>query len=127
MIADVTCLIFLFSRSILPRTGGTYEGSSESRSFDSISTVKGSRPRSAGSNMSMGNIDVPSSRGRSWASMDERDMAALGLMVESNRSDMNLIDSCGTPSTSSTSVSGEKDKFLMTNCYIGFLTELYFL
>ncbi|CAL5204875.1 unnamed protein product [Lathyrus oleraceus] len=90
-------------RSILPRTGGTYEGSSESRSFDSISTVKGSRPRSAGSNMSMGNIDVPSSRGRSWASMDERDMAALGLMVESNRSDMNLIDSCGTPSTSSTS------------------------
>ncbi|CAI8599424.1 unnamed protein product [Vicia faba] len=93
-------------RSILPRTGGTYEGSSESRSFDSISTVKGStreRPRSTGSNMSLDCIDVPSSRGRNWASMDERDMAALGPIVESNRSDMDLIDSYGTPSTSYTS------------------------
>ncbi|XP_058781121.1 U-box domain-containing protein 52-like isoform X2 [Vicia villosa] len=93
-------------RSILPRTGNTYEGSSESRSFDSVTTGKGStreRPRSAGSNMSMDSIDVPSSRGRSWASMDERDMAALGPIVESNGSDMDLIDSFGTQATSHTS------------------------
>ncbi|CAK8568442.1 unnamed protein product [Lathyrus sativus] len=93
-------------RSILPRTGGSYEGSSESRSFDSITTVKGSsreRPRSAGSIMSMDCIDVPISRGRSWASMDDRDIAALGPIVESNRSDMDEIDSYGTASTSYTS------------------------
>lgn len=111
MIADSTCLIFLCNRSILPRTGGTYEGSSESRSFDSVTTGKGStreRPRSAGSNMSMDSIDVPSSRGRSWASMDERDMAALGPIVESNGSDVDLIDSFGTQAISYTSVSGKE-------------------
>ncbi|RHN70476.1 putative protein kinase RLK-Pelle-RLCK-IXb family [Medicago truncatula] len=92
-------------RSIQPRTSGTNEGS-ESRSFDSISTVKGparDRPRSAGSNQSMDNIDPSGGRGRHWASMDEREIAALGPIVDVNRHELYLIDSFGTHPTSHTS------------------------
>ncbi|XP_004501456.1 U-box domain-containing protein 35 isoform X2 [Cicer arietinum] len=86
-------------RSVLPRSSVTNEGS-ESRSFDSITATKGQtreRPRSAGSNLSMDKIDIPGGRGRHWASMDERDMAALGPI------DLDVPDSLGTPSASHTS------------------------
>ncbi|WJX41578.1 hypothetical protein P8452_28909 [Trifolium repens] len=93
-------------RSILPRTGDTYEAS-ESRSFDSvIDPVKGSmrdRPRSAGSNQSLGSIDLPGGRGRHWASMDEREMVAFGPIVDVNSHDSDLIDSYETKTTSHTS------------------------
>ncbi|XP_045802199.1 U-box domain-containing protein 52-like [Trifolium pratense] len=92
-------------RSILPRTGETNEAS-ESRSFDSIvGTVKGTareRPRSAGSNQSLDNIDLPGGRGRQWASMDEREMVTLAPIVDVN-SDLDLIDSYGTKPTNLTS------------------------
>ena len=89
-------------RSILPRTRGTNVGS-ESRSLDSISTVKGptrERLKSAGSNnVSLDKIDIPG-RGRHWASMDERDMAALGPILDVDKHDLDPIDSTGTSSTS---------------------------
>ncbi|PNY01849.1 U-box domain-containing protein 35-like [Trifolium pratense] len=92
-------------RSILPRTGETNEAS-ESRSFDSIvGTVKGTareRPRSAGSNQSLDNIDLPGGRGRQWASMDEREMVTLAPIDDVN-SDLDLIDSYGTKPTNLTS------------------------
>jgi hypothetical protein len=117
----------LCNRSILPRTGDTYEAS-ESRSFDSvIDPVKGSmcdRPRGAGTNQSLGSIDLPGGRGRHWASMDEREMVALRPIVDVNSHDSDLIDSYETKPTSHTSVSGKKNKFLMASCYIGFLIEL---
>lgn len=50
----------------------------------------------------MDKIDIPGGRGRHWASMDERDMAALGPI------DLDVPDSLGTPSASHTSVSGKE-------------------
>ncbi|KAJ1423420.1 UspA [Sesbania bispinosa] len=61
-----------------PRSGGTPEEGSESRSFDSIYPVRTQvreRPRSAGSNQSLDNINLPG-RARHW-SMDEREILGL--------------------------------------------------
>lgn len=56
----------------------------------------------------MDNIDPSGGRGRHWASMDEREIAALGPTVDVNRHELDLIDSFGTNPTSHTSVSGKE-------------------
>lgn len=56
----------------------------------------------------MDNIDPSGGRGRHWASMDEREIAALGPIVDVNRHELYLIDSFGTHPTSHTSVSGKE-------------------
>ncbi|KAK7410157.1 hypothetical protein VNO78_00705 [Psophocarpus tetragonolobus] len=71
-----------------PRSRSTYEGTAES-----IRTQARERARSAGSNLSMESVDVPT-RARHW-SMDEREIAGL-VAIDVTKPDDDVSDTLGT-------------------------------
>jgi len=89
---------FHANRAQPPRSRSTYEGAAEPMRI----LPARERPKSAGSIMSIENIEIPT-RPRHW-SMDEREISGFGPM-DLNRVDSGISDSLGVSSSPQSAVS----------------------